>query len=530
MQPQPDPKRLPLYWFAAYRLIPVLILLLAFAARIHDLGSNPLWFDEAMEYWVATAPPAELPQTVLQALQDPPLYSALLNVWQQLGEDEFTLRYLSLLVSVLSAAAIFALGAGLEGWSLGSAAAALMALLPPGIRFAQEVGQYALAVCALTLNLLALHKAGTTNRWSYWFNWALTGLIAVYTYFGAILVIGPAAAVTLAILIRQRNPASRRLLAVTAVILLLALPLATTWLPAQLFRGPTSDAFQVAVSTLAEEFANLSTRTQAMLAYQLTGFLQVPSPGQIYLQQAAAVVVFVLALLGVLTGIRRAGSSRLALRWFTLCALASWLTYYMAGRLGIYPYGGTRHALIFSPFILLVMAIGLRRLWRRQKLIAVLAFLAIMVIGFVSPSEPAEDLRTITDYWLRQRSSDTQTYVYHGAVPGFRYQLRLAEEAAGLTPLPVPPLWFIHCWQGKPENYCTADGVVYGRWIRSFSAAEKQAAILKAFVSPPEEFWLILSHTGDVERQDVLQLLGQNYTIDEQLEVPGAAVYLLSQQ
>jgi hypothetical protein len=209
---------------------------------------------------------------------------------------------------------------------------------------------------------------------------------------------------------------------------------------------------------------------------------------------------------------------------------ASWLAYFAAGRLGVYPYGGTRHALILSPFILLTLATGLLALWRWQKAIAVLAFLAIVIIGFVSPSEPAEDLRTVIHYWLEQRHDHTPTYVYYGAVPGFRYQLRIAEEAAALTPLSVPPLWYIHCWQGKPESYCAADGVVYGRWIRSLSATEKQAAILNSFGSPPEEFWLALSHTGDIERHDVLQILRQRYTVEDQLEVSGAAVYLLSQR
>jgi hypothetical protein len=310
----------------------------------------------------------------------------------------------------------------------------------------------------------------------------------------------------------------------------LALPLAITWLPAQLFRGPTSGAFQVPFNNISEELSGLSVRTQAMLAYQLSGFLLEPLPWHIRLQQGATILALLLILTGFFFAIYHSGAFRPALRWLTLCTLASWLTYYAAGRLGIYPYGGTRHALILSPLILLMIAAGLLGIWRRHKPLAVIGFLAIGIIGFVSPPEPAEDLRTITDYWLQQRNNPTPTYVYYAAVPGFRYQLRLEEKSAGLAPPSLPPLWYIHCWEGRPEKYCADRGVVYGRWIRRLSAAEKQAAILDAFGSPPEEFWLVLSHTGDSERRDVLQILSQNYNIDDRLEVSGAAVYLLSRR
>lgn len=530
MLPQLNSNLLRFRWFNSRRLATILILLIAFTLRLHDLETKPLWFDEAMEYWVATASPVELPQSVLQALQDPPLYSAILSVWQHVGIDEFILRYLSLLASVIAVAALFSLATSLRGWQLGVVAAALMAILPPEIRFAQEVGQYALAVCALTLNLLALQQARTTNRWSYWFAWALTSLLAIYTYFGTILVLVPTSIVTMAVLLHQRQPAVKRLFGTAAATVLLALPLLIVWLPAQLFRGPTRSAFQITVNSLPEELSTLLIRTQAMLAYQLTGLLPEPSLWQIRLQQGATALILLLLLIGFLYSTRRSDSFGLASRWFGLCTLASWGTHYLANRLGIYPYGGTRHALILSPFILLIMAIGLLNLWHWKRVIGTAAFLAILVVAFISPLEPPEDLRTVTRYWLSRRDEHTPTYIYYNAVPGFRYQLQLAKNTAGPTPLFPPPLWYIDCWEGKPEVYCAVDGVVYGRWIRLLPTEEKHTAILAAFDTPPEAFWLVFSHTEDAERNEVLQSLSQDYTIGDQLEATGAAVYLLSNQ
>jgi hypothetical protein len=62
-----------------YRSLSLVIILLGFALRAAALGERALWFDEAMEYWVASAPPAAIPATVKAALQDPPLYSLLLH-------------------------------------------------------------------------------------------------------------------------------------------------------------------------------------------------------------------------------------------------------------------------------------------------------------------------------------------------------------------------------------------------------------------------------------------------------------------
>jgi hypothetical protein len=131
-----------------------------------------------------------------------------------------------------------------------------------------------------------------------------------------------------------------------------------------------------------------------------------------------------------------------------------------------------------------MIAIGLLTVWRWKKVVGTAVFLAIGVIAFISPLEPPEDLRTVTRYWLNHRVEHTPTYIYYNAVPGFRYQLQLANNVARFTPSFLPPLWFIDCWEGKPETYCTADNMIHGRWIRPLSTEEKNAAILAAFTTP----------------------------------------------
>ena len=54
----------------AYRVLGVLVLLLAYGLRVRDLARRSLWFDEAIEYWVASAPASGILPAVRAALQD----------------------------------------------------------------------------------------------------------------------------------------------------------------------------------------------------------------------------------------------------------------------------------------------------------------------------------------------------------------------------------------------------------------------------------------------------------------------------
>jgi mannosyltransferase len=164
-----------------YRLALVLILLLAFGLRLHTLDRSPLWFDEALEYWVATTPIEQLLPAVRDYLRDPPIYSVLLHVWMEAGHHEFILRQISTLASLLTIATVAELARRVYRHSAGLFAGLLLAILPPDIRFAQEVGQYTLMTLTLSLNLLAIVRARESNERKYWMAWAVTGLAAVYT-------------------------------------------------------------------------------------------------------------------------------------------------------------------------------------------------------------------------------------------------------------------------------------------------------------------------------------------------------------
>ncbi len=500
------------------RLILLLIILLAFFIRLHTLDLRPLWFDESMEFWVATASLDKLFAAVKTSLQDPPLYSLLLHFWMNLGQDEFTLRLLSTFVSLLSIATIFTLGCHVHSQAAGVVSAFFLAILPPEIRFAQEVGQYAILIFTLLLNLLVMSYARQTNRGRYWAIWVITALLCIYNYYGSLLIIiAVAGVVFVENIFRRRKKYLLKQIAALLVFILLIQPLVVGWIPNQLLRGPTSNAFAVNFHSLSIEAGILLTNTKQLLAYQLAGYIAEPELWTNLL--LLAWVLIVISLFFSVLGLAKSSRHACLLVWL----LVSWTLYYMAGRLGAYPYGGTRHALILTPLLVLSVSVGITTMWQIWRPLSLAMFIGISVIAIVSPREAPEDLRSVATYFLANRADNIPTYVYYGAVPGFRYQLQSATDMEK----EIPATWYRECWAGAVEPYCMDNNIFYGKWIRHLLPEEKVSEILATVTHSSEtEFWLVFSHTVVTEQDEVVNRLKDLYVMVASIEAQGASAYL----
>lgn len=144
------------FWILAAAL---LIFLVAYGLRVHQLGAQSLWNDEGSAYAQATR---SLDAIARNAAADihPPLYYWALRVWRALtGDSEWALRALSALASTLTVALVYRIGQRLYGVPVGLMAALFVALNTFQIYYAQEARMYA---------LLALWAAASM--------WALMGL------------------------------------------------------------------------------------------------------------------------------------------------------------------------------------------------------------------------------------------------------------------------------------------------------------------------------------------------------------------
>ncbi len=127
----------------------IVILALAAALRLFQIGAQSLWYDEGNSARIAER---SLALIIAGAAGDihPPLYYMLLKVWRAIfGESEAALRSLSAAFGVGAVAFAYAAGRDLFGRPTGLIAAALLAVAPFAVYYGQEARMYAmLAFCA----------------------------------------------------------------------------------------------------------------------------------------------------------------------------------------------------------------------------------------------------------------------------------------------------------------------------------------------------------------------------------------------
>ena len=181
----------------------VLVLLLAWALRIHNLGQQSLWYDEGNSYVQATRSFADIAANAARDIH-PPGYYWLLAAWRALaGETEFALRFPSALASLLTVALAYALGRRLYGAGAGLLASVFVALNTFGLYYAQETRMYALLALwgaagmwalallierptprrALALGLI--NAAGLWTQYAYPFFMLAQGMVIVAQIFTA---------------------------------------------------------------------------------------------------------------------------------------------------------------------------------------------------------------------------------------------------------------------------------------------------------------------------------------------------------
>ncbi|MEM7028181.1 MAG: glycosyltransferase family 39 protein [Chloroflexota bacterium] len=125
-------------------LVAIAILLLAFFLRTYQLDAQSIWWDEGHSIQMASAPILEIP-TLPGMDVHPPGFFVSLHLWMDwLGHSKFTLRYLSVIFSILTVALALQFGRRLGYRWLGEWVAVLMAVSPFYITYAQEVRMYAM--------------------------------------------------------------------------------------------------------------------------------------------------------------------------------------------------------------------------------------------------------------------------------------------------------------------------------------------------------------------------------------------------
>jgi len=143
----------------------VIITLMGGLLRVLLLGIKGMWLDETFSVWIANHTVGEIVQLAARFDQHPPLYYLLLHYWIALkGDTAYYARLLSALIGTATIPVMYLIGKRLSGIIVGLAAAALLALSPFNVYFAQETRMYTLLAFNAAVAIYALVRLLTDPR------------------------------------------------------------------------------------------------------------------------------------------------------------------------------------------------------------------------------------------------------------------------------------------------------------------------------------------------------------------------------
>ena len=220
-----------------------LLVLLAFGLRAWRLDFQSLWRDETDALRFSQVPLTELLGNLTRPGWNGPLYFILLRGWLALvGEGEFAARYSSLICGVLAVPLTWVVGRRIVSRATGAIGAALVALSPYLIWYAQELKMYTLVLALGLLSTWLYGCALNEGRWRWWIGHVIVTSLMIYSHILAILILLPQA-LWFVVGWRRYRPRWRGWLADMAALTLPYLPLAVWQVPLLLSDFETGHPF-----------------------------------------------------------------------------------------------------------------------------------------------------------------------------------------------------------------------------------------------------------------------------------------------
>lgn len=378
------------------------ITLLAFGLRVFRLDASSLWWDEIMPVLIARLP---LPQWFEPVFQDrgyPPGFYALMTAWQQFGDGEFFVRFVTVCFGTLTVPTLAQLGRRVGGDAVGIVAAALIALSPFFIWYSQEMRMYAPLTFAAVASSWAFVELLDHPRRSVALGLFAVDLFGMYTHylFGIFLL----AQFLFLGMSRGRYPQALRL-----------------WVAATFGAGvffvPWLVALQIVPIQGRPNLAWIPNARWFDPALSLYNIVLGPSlePTQL-VNWAVPLLALVCGVYGVIALWRTTAreNARYVLTWFLAPTLFLFLLSIPIPQRSLYV---DRYLTPFAPAFLLLVAAGAVALYRRQRVVlGVVAAVALVPIllalgnMYFMPRYARDDWRDLTRY-LNQNSDATHDAV-----------------------------------------------------------------------------------------------------------------------
>jgi len=165
------------------------LTLLAFALRLHNLGSDSLWYDEILTATTARSDLLTVCTSLGKSSDHPPLLYLLTNLALRLGKNDFVIRLPSAMLGFLAIPVVYRLGCLWSNHLVGVLGALLLTLSPFHIRYCQEARHYALLTLTAAASLLFLWQGLARGKGRWWLGFALTTALGLYTHYTSLVVL-----------------------------------------------------------------------------------------------------------------------------------------------------------------------------------------------------------------------------------------------------------------------------------------------------------------------------------------------------
>ena len=173
----------------------VLPMVLLTILALRDLGTHSLWRDEVSSVIFARGSLGDLLTIIGRDRQEVGLanmatYYLILHFWLFLGENEATVRLLSVIFGVAAVVPVFFVARRIGGWLAAGLAAGIFALIPYVIHYNQEARGYSLAILlAGALTWLLLIGVERRDRWWPWLAYGVLAALGLYVHFFLALIV-----------------------------------------------------------------------------------------------------------------------------------------------------------------------------------------------------------------------------------------------------------------------------------------------------------------------------------------------------
>lgn len=171
--------------FLRNNLLILFIFLLGLALRFYDLGSESIWYDEAISIAVAKLGLIDqISWSFLQNDNNPPLYYQLMHFWIWIfGDSEFSARMPSALFGSFSIVAIYSVGKSFFSKNVGLIAALILATSVFHIKYSQEARAYSLLAFLTLVSFYYYLKLLSSDRRSNLILYLLSSILMLYTHY-----------------------------------------------------------------------------------------------------------------------------------------------------------------------------------------------------------------------------------------------------------------------------------------------------------------------------------------------------------